>query len=389
MALLAAASMAVAISSDEPYFRAAPDSRLVRKLLETPIGGDPRKVGYVAAALEMLGQDTAGDLHAYLERADWLSALGEPAPPSASVGEAIEWEKNAEPLDTVRARAFSKILTVELAGSGDAPEDVRADPKRWARVTASVWTRVGQNPDAETHFVHVHLRNSGRSAIEAFRATVTLAANPPILLECGASHPAQLPLEAGQRLATLCGSDWQKKVPLAAVAEAAKSVEAGRASLSVRPSYLVLQGAAFDLQMSDARFHYRPVRSPADPGERRKAAALVRESSCLARGDCLSAPLQALRPVLPFLVMCLVGGAITSVITGVRSGFYAVAKIVALLTAVAALVPVALFALVLTPGANWGTLAVAYFAFLGWVAFALGLWVSWLLGVMLLRRGTS
>ena len=388
------AGPAFALSGD-PYMPAKPDSRIVRKLMETPIPADTRQVNYVAVALEMLAQPSAQKLHAYLERSEWLAAMGEPPLKAATVEDAIAREDQTEPLDRVRERAFATLLKVELGKPDDVlPEGLRADRARYRQESPWVWDLVDQRADAPVRLLHLAITNTGKRDVAGFRSEVIIGSDPPITVGCNPdSHTPGVVLAAGQRRIFFCATDWQKKVPVKALAEAAQAVADGRASLKIRPRWVLLHGAAFDLQDGSVKdkpnFFRRPMaHSGVDNEGRWRAAALVRESSCFERGTCLSflasekeGGLGALAWGGPLagLVMFLIVGAITR--------FRVRFKVMVIVSAVFALLPVLAMALLLGDSrAGMAALIIPILGAYAWIAWAVGFWGAWLVSLLFRRN---
>jgi hypothetical protein len=380
-------SAAAAALSGEPYEPAAPDSPIVRKLLAIPIPEDTRKVNYVAAALEMLAHKSAQTLYSYLERSEWLAAMGEPPLKAATVGEALVLEEKAEPLDNVRRRAFETILRVELGKPDDIlPEGIRADRSRYRQVSPVVWDLVEQNPDAPVRLLHLAVTNAGKRDLAGIRTQVFLNTTPPVEIECNPqTDSAWSPvLRAGQRRIMFCATNWQHKVAAQTLVDAAETVRNGGATVSVRPRWILIHGAAFDLQDGGAgstrNFYRRPWQSTGglDNAERWKAAALVRESTCLDRGTCLRFLSGGTGELQPILWMALGAGSAVFVIAGALSGFRVRAKTLWIITAAFAAVPILVFAGMLgSKSAGLGALIVPVIGSYIWAAFAIGLWGAW------------
>ena len=390
---LLAAPAAFALSGD-PHMPAKPDSRIVRKLMETPIPADPRQVNYVAVALEMLAQPTAQKLHAYLERSEWLAAMDEPPLKAATVGEAIAREEKAEPLDRVRERAFATLLKVELGKPDDVlPEGLRADRARYRQESPWVWDIVSQSADASTRLLHLAITNTGKRDIAGLRSEVIIGTDPPITVGCNPdSSISSVVLAAGQRRIFFCATEWQKKVPAKALAEAAQAVADGRASLKLRPRWLYLHRAPFDLQDGGAKdkpyFARRPMQqSGMDYEGRWQAAALVRESSCFERGTCFAfLASEKEGGIGPLAWAGPAAGLVTFLIVGAFTGFRVRFKAMVIVSVVFALLPVLAFALLI--GSKSAGMAALFIPILGayaWVAWAVGFWGAWLVSLLFRR----
>jgi hypothetical protein len=384
-------STALAAPGD-PYEQATPDSRIVAKLMATPIPADVSQVNYVAPALEMLQQPSAQIFTNYLERSEWLGALGEPPLKAATVGEAIDAEKKAEPLNKVRSRAFAKIISVELAKPTDVlPERVRGNRERYKQVTPLVWDYVdspGRSGGAlEIRFLHVALTNTTKRDIVGFHTDLVLDATPPVTVQC---QPEDATLKAGQRRVLFCGTDYQKKVPLQPVVDAAHAVADGTAKINVKPTLLVLHESPFNLQASGDQFYRRilPAIGTPDYAGRGQAADLVRASSCFERGTCgnFLAPMQK-GGVGEVIWMGLGAGVVTFLLVAVFSLGRVRGKTMGIVTAVFAVVPMLVFAGLLgVPSMGMAVLLIPVLAGFAWCAWAVGFWGAWLLTLPLLRR---
>jgi hypothetical protein len=380
--------------SGEPYEKARPDSRIVRRLLATPIPENTRDVNYVAAALEMLGQDNAQVFNTYLERAEWLAALGEPPLRASTVAEAVALEAQAEPIDKVRARAFGSLLVVELAKPNDPlPEGIRAARDRYRQETPVVWDLVEQNPEAPMRLLHVAVTNAGKRDLAGFWGDVFLDTTPPVAVRCEAQADSSFNavLRAGQRRSQFCITEWQKKVPLKTLADAAKAVEEKRATLTMKPRWILLQGAAFDLQDGGSSYFRRPFPTTGfDSGGRQTAAGLVRDSSCWDRGTCADFLTGGMRELQPLSWMALASGVIAFALAAAFSGWRVRAKTLWIITAAAAIVPILVFAALLgNSSLGLGVLVVPVMGAFLWGAFLVGLWGSWLVSLPFRRRATA
>jgi len=387
--LCLAAGPASAASGD-PYMPARPDSPLVRKLLATPVPADPRAIAWVAEALTMLAQKNAPLLHSYLERVVLLAALGEPAPKAGTVEEAIALEARLPPIDEVRDRVFSTIITAELAKPADVvPEGIRANRSRYVQETPVVWQPKEQNAGAAVYYLHVVLRNAGHADVAGFRGELVLARDPEVTVRCDViwQTSSQYPLlPAGKSLPMFCATDWQKKTSLQTLVDAARAVEAGAGTMRYRLQHLDLHGSGFDLQrFGGSRFDKR---SFADMGVfvgGPRAATIVRESSCLDRGSCADEFLGGFGPLRSFAWVAFAAGIFVYLVAAaVARRIWIRATTMWIITATMALLPILGFSLLLAAG-----LGALFYSQLGghlWAAFAAGLWGAWLLALPFRRR---
>lgn len=377
----------------EPFELAKPDSRIVAKLMATPIPAEMSRIYYVAPALQMLGQRSGEVFDAYLERSEWLAAMGEPPLKAATVGEAIAAEQGAEPLNAVRGRAFANIVAVELARPGDVvPEGVRANPERYRQVTPVVWDYVDSpgrsGGDLVLRFLHVALTNTTRRDIAAFHADLVVDATPPVTVRCEPDDPT---LKAGQRRMMFCGTEYQKKVPLQEVVDAAKAVADGKAKLSVKPTLVELRESPYNLQSwGPGSFMMRklPAIGGPDYAGRGQAAELVRQTSCAERGSCIDflAPMQK-GGVGELVWVGLGAGVATFFLVALFGRFRVRARTMWIVTAVFAAVCVAGAAALLgVKSVGMAALLIPFLGAYAWCAWAVGFWGAWLLTRPLLRR---
>jgi hypothetical protein len=254
---------------------------------------------------------------------------------------------------------------------------------------------VEQREDAPTRLRHLALTNAGKRGLTGFRADLGVDVDPPVTVQCAVQDPsASGPLlKAGQRRVMFCGTDWQKRVPLHTLVDAAQAVADGKARITVKPRWVLLDKAAFDLQHAEPGGYFRrPWQTTGvDYSGRWQAAALVRESSCLDRGPCVAFLASHHKGGLGELVwMGLGGGVLVFTIVAAASRLRVRVKTMGIVSVIFAVLPI--LALAALMGDNSLGLGAILFPILGaylWIAWAVGFWGAWLLALPLLRQAAK